>query len=275
MHDTIGGPQSDGLANLAKLSGKMPDVLSSDFGFSTHPNDDFRKRDELLKKFISLSPKIKILTLSFHECRPDIQEPCTFNTGVANVDFTDKEWDELLTWNSTLNKLWQKQIKKLAEFIGALQEKNIIIYLRPYHESNIPNFWWANIKRPEYSIRLWKMLHKHLLEDYKLKNIKWVWSLSFHPMHLVNLKKFYPGDELVDVLGMDIYPPKKDQRPDFQRAWNLLNEISAGKPKALTEVSQLPNAKEMELNNWLYVIPWGENMLRKVNTIESIIKFYK
>ena len=275
MHDTIGGPQSYGLENITKLSGKMPEVLSSDFGFSTHPNDDYRKRDILLEKLIALNGKIKIFTLSYHQCRPDIQEPCTFNTGVSNVDFTEAEWKQLLTWDSHLNKMWQKQIKRLAEFLQKLEAKKIVIYLRPYHESNIPSFWWADIKNPSHSIDLWRMLHKHLTVDYKLKNLKWVWSLSYHLKHLENLKAFYPGDEYVDVLGFDIYPANKGISPDFQKAWNYLMIISDKKPKALTEVSALPQEKDLLKNNWLYVVPWGENMLRKENSLEYLKKFYK
>lgn len=274
MHDTIGGPQSYGLANLTKLTGKQAEVLSSDFGFSTHPNDDYRKRNILLEKFIALAPKMKILTLSYHQCRPDIQEPCTFNTGISNVDFTDKEWKELLTWDSPLNKQWQKQIQKLAIFLSKLQEKNITIYLRPYHESNIPSFWWADVKMPSHSIELWKMLHRHLTLDYKLKNIKWVWSLSYHLKYLDNLKSFYPGDEYVDVLGFDIYPANKGVQPNFKKAWDYLNSISNTKPKALTEVSRLPLLNDLDKNSWIYVIPWGENMLRKENTREEIKNFY-
>lgn len=274
MHDTIGGPQSNGFENMTKLSGVAPSAFSSDFGFSTHPNDDYRKRKELLEKIVKLPPSVKVITLSWHQCRPDIQEPCTFNTGVSGVDYSDKEWDELLKWDSPLNKAWQKQTKKLAEFLLQLKEKNITIYLRPYHESNLPLFWWSNIKKPAHSIALWKMLHKYLVEDHKLTNLKWVWSFSYHPKHLTDLQKFYPGDTHVDVIGVDIYPPKKESAPLFQEAWDLMNKISS-RPKALTEVSRLPDAKVLEKRPWLYVIPWGEVMLRNENKIENIKTFFQ
>lgn len=275
MHDTIGGPQSSGFANLTKKNGHSPAAFSSDFGFSTHPNDDYRKRADLLDKILHLPSTVKLITLSWHQCRPDIQEPCTFGTGVASVNFTDKEWQELLLWNSPLNKMWQKQIKILGEFLQKLQDKKIDIYLRPYHEPNIPNFWWTDIKNPQRSVELYKMLRKHLEEDYKLKNLKWVWSISYHPAYLENLQKFYPGDDFVDVIGVDIYPPKKGVSPDFTHAWTLLNSISKIKPKALTEVSKLPKEDDLKKHDWMYVIPWGENMLKQENTTEEIQAFFK
>jgi len=277
IHDTIGGPQSDGFLYLTKTVGKNPDVLSSDFGFSTHPNDDYRKRPQLLKKIISFSAskKNKILTLSYHQCRPDIQEPCTFSSGVSNVDFTQDQWKEILTWNSPLNTLWQKQIKNLATFLLTLQEKNIIVYLRPYHESNLPLFWWADIKNPEHSIKLWKMLHRHLTDDYKLKNLKWVWSLSYHPKHIENLKQFYPGDEYVDLLGFDIYPPKRGADPNVSHAWQLLEKINNKKPKVLSEVSRLPSKMELQKYPWYYIVVWGDVMLRKENSKEEIVNFFQ
>ncbi|MGZ3789947.1 MAG: glycoside hydrolase family 26 protein [Bacteriovorax sp.] len=274
MHDTIGGIQSEGMLEVERISNSSVKVISSDFGFSTHPNDDYRKRNDLLKKFLNLSPKMKIITLSYHQCRPDIDGPCAFGGGVANHFFNESEWDELLTWNSPLNKKWQLQMRELGEFISTLKKNGIKIYLRPYHESNIPLFWWSDIRRPDRSIALWKMLHRFYSEDMKLDNIIWVWAASFHPKHIDDLQKFYPGDEWVDVLGVDIYPPAKTSEPLFSAAWKVLKKISPNKPLALSEVSRLPSEDELKDHNWLYVVPWGISMLKRDNTLEEIRNFY-
>jgi len=259
--------------HLKKISEYDIRLFSSDFGYSTHPNDDYRKRKDLLEKMLKL-PEGTRITLSWHQCRPDIQEPCTFNTGIANTSFDDKEWTQLLTWNSPLNKQWQKQMQILGEFLQKLAQAKKEIYLRPYHEMNLPSFWWADIKNPSHSIQLYKMFQRHLISDYKLTNIKWVWSISFHPKYLEKLSQYYPGDEFVDVLGVDIYPPQKNTAPDFDKAWMILEAISKNKPKALTEVSRLPTEADLKKHPWLYVVPWGENMLRKENSEEEIKKFF-
>lgn len=275
IHDTIGGIQKDGSQEIEKLANSRVDVFSSDFGFSTHPNDDYRKRAELLKKILDLSHKKKIITLSYHQCRPDIEGACSFDKGVANLFFNENEWKELLSWNSPLNKKWQKQMREMGDFISILKDHKTKIYLRPYHEPNIPLFWWSNINRPENFIALWKMLYKFYVEDMKLDNIVWVWSVSYHPKYLGEISKFYPGDNWVDVLGFDIYSPGKGKEPNFSDAWEILKEIAPNKPLALSEVSRLPSKEELRKHHWLYVVPWGITMLKRDNSNMEIQKFYK
>lgn len=275
MHDTIGGLQSEGGLQVEKISHTPVEVLSSDFGFSTHPNDDYRKRNDLLKKFIALGPQKKIITISYHQCRPDIEGACAFEGGVANHFFNEGEWRELLTRDSPLNKKWKIQMRELGDFISSLKKNNIKIYLRPYHESNLPLFWWSDVKHPEHSVALWRMLHDFYVNEMKLDNIVWVWSIAFHPKHISEIKKFYPGDDMVDVLGVDIYPPAKNVEPLFSSAWSLLREVSTKKPLALSEVSRLPSKEELQRHDWYYVVPWGITMLKRDNTESEIGNFYK
>lgn len=268
MHDTIGGDLADGFDVVSEMCGKRLALWSSDFGYSTHPNDSIRLRPALLEKIKALSEKNILITLSWHQCNPTLDEPCTFTEGLQQV-LSEDQWSELLTDGSPLNTKWKGQIDRLSGFLEALQAAGVTVLLRPYHEPNIPSFWWHH-EDPQIFKALWNQLRSHFLEARGLKSLLWVWSVSYHPNDWNRVADYYPGDDVVDVVGLDIYPPAHDKAPDFEKAWVTLKQVAPAKPLALTEVSRLPSSHEMNVRNWAYVVPWGKSMLLRDNSLEEI-----
>jgi len=273
MHDTIGGDQSTGFETLESLTHAHLQIWSSDFGFSTHPNDSYKKRDDLLAKALYYDKLGVLVTLSYHQCNPLIGEPCPFEAGVAHRDLSAREWKELLSENSALNLRWKKQMDKIAHYFKILETNGVHVLFRPYHESNIPGFWWHSADA-SYSKALWMQLRRYFLEHHKLSNISWVWAVSYHPKYWKDVERYYPGDAFVDIVGVDIYPSSRNSAPDFETAWNALKKMTPLKPLALTEVSQLPSKNELRTHPWAYIIPWGKTMLFKENNVEAIKNFY-
>jgi len=272
MHDTIGGEQANGLETVNGLTGNMVDIWSSDFGFSVEPNDSFRRREDLIAKAQFYHRQGTLITLSYHQCNPKIDEPCSFAAGVTSADLSSIEWRELLTDNTALNKRWKVQMDKIASYLKQLESVGVRVLFRPYHEANIPGFWWAS--NPEVSKQLWIQLYSYFQNHHKLKNMLWVWSVSYHPKYWENVAKFYPGDQYVDVVGVDIYPPAKKVAPDFSVAWSTLRGIAPKKILALTEVSVLPSISELESGRWAYFVPWGKNMLVGSNSKSTIKQIF-
>lgn len=272
MHDTIGGEQSRGLEWVERTTFVSPSVWSSDFGFSTHPNDSFRLRQEMINKALSLAQKGVLITLSYHQCSVLMDEPCSFNQGVLGT-LSHVQWEELLNPHSALHQRWKDQMKKIGVYLQSLDKQKITVYFRPYHEGNAPGFWWAG--QASYYKRLWIMLHDYYINELKLTNLKWVWSVSFHPLYWNDLQAYYPGDNFVDVIGADAYPPKKDLPPPYQQIYLDLKKVSSSKPLALTEVSRLPHKDELKNSSWFYVVPWGVNLLKRDNSIDEIQSWYR
>lgn len=272
MHDTIGGEQANGFDTVAQQCGVTLGLWSSDFGFSTHPNDSFRLRPLLLPTIRQRANQGTLITLSWHQCNPTLDEPCTFKDGTQKP-LTESEWNELLMDGSALNLRWKKEVDKLALYLKILQKDGIQVLLRPYHESNIPGFWWAH-NDANYSKTLWRQLRRYYIEQHGLSNLIWIWSVSFHPRYWSRVAEYYPGNDTVDIIGLDIYPPTKDGMPDFEIAWTTLKGISANKPLALSEVSRLPIKAELEQRKWAYIVPWGKNMLFRDNSAAAICDIY-
>ncbi|MBL6447936.1 beta-mannosidase [Fulvivirga sp. 29W222] len=138
-----------------------------------------------------------IITISWHTDNP-----------VSDGDSWDKTpaVAEILAGGKTTEKfeLW---VERLAGFIKTLRYRGrpIPIIFRPYHEMNGSWFWWGetNCSTSDY-IKLWRKTVVLLRDKYKLHNILYAYS----PNKLApsdDYLKYYPGDDYVDILGVDIY----------------------------------------------------------------------
>lgn len=273
MHDTAGGEQKDGFQAVSQLCGAQPQLWSTDFGFSSTANDTIERRGEFLNKARTLYRQNVLITISWHQCNPTIDEPCNFLGGVANTSLEADQWRELLTDGSPLNLRWKRQMDRLAFYLKELQKNDIPVLFRPYHEANIYSFWWGNTD-PAYFKALWRQLHDYYVVQHGLINLIWVWSVSYQPQWQARVSDTYPGDDFVDVVGLDIYPPAHGVEPVFSAAWNTLQQLVPGKPIALTEVSRLPSVNELLKHRWAYVVPWGKNMLFRDNSAAEICAIY-
>lgn len=123
---------------------------------------------------------------------------------------------------------------------GGLLRRRIPIVFRPWHENNGAWFWWGKGScTPEEYIALWRFT-VHYLRDVKgLHHLLFAYS----PSHFANRAEYlltYPGDDYVDILGLDFY--FRGESPDWTRAElgrNLADiaDLAAEKQKiaALTE----------------------------------------
>jgi Glycosyl hydrolase family 26 len=106
------------------------------------------------------------------------------------------------------NALYRIWLDRVADFLGSLKGKNgenIPVILRLFHELNGSWFWWGkNQCSPNEMKQLWRYTIHYLRGE---KNIHYL-------LYAYNTDKFnsgseyierYPGDELIDIMGFDIY----------------------------------------------------------------------
>lgn len=102
---------------------------------------------------------------------------------------------------------YRKQLRLLADFFNSLRDDNgnkIPVIFRPWHEHTGGWFFWGtpNTTEEEYSF-LWKEMRK-VLDSEGVDNVVWAYSpdrVSGEQQYLAR----YPGDEFVDIMGIDIY----------------------------------------------------------------------
>jgi mannan endo-1,4-beta-mannosidase len=109
-------------------------------------------------------------------------------------------------------KYFQKYLRMLdtmveysRQFIDEHGEPIPIIF-RPYHEFDGNWFWWGkrHCSRDEF-VKLWQVTVEYLRTYKKMNNILYAFSPDRNFWNEKDFLERYPGDEYVDILGMDDY----------------------------------------------------------------------
>lgn len=144
--------------------------------------------------------------------------------------------------------------------IAPIKELGFPMTFRPWHEMNGNWFWWGSATcTPEEYVKLYRMTVDRMREQ-GVKNILYVWS----PDTKFTLE-YYPGDDYVDILGLDVYEMgAADYKPmamcvqEFEKLTDYAAEH--GKIAAMTETG-------LRMENGVFRYPeeipdyWTKNIL--------------
>ncbi|MDE5570191.1 MAG: beta-mannosidase [Ruminococcus sp.] len=166
-------------------------------------------------------------------------------------------------------------IEDLAEQFLILQENNVPILFRPFHEAEGNGgvngegawFWWAQDGAEDYKA-LWKYLYNKLTDEYGLHNIIWLQNLYAWSD---DSAAWYVGDDYVDIVGFDKYDtqynrhdgktsgPNEDCNSNVY--WSLVDYVKNNKMAAVMENSTIPSLSNMQTEkaSWLYFCTWYDN----------------
>ncbi len=107
---------------------------------------------------------------------------------------------------------FQTWMQRLSSFLQSLKDEQgqpVPFIFRPWHENNGGWFWWGKgLCTAEEFKALWNCLQDRLLAD-GLTNIVWSWS----PNYGMKEDDFdtYPGDDRVDIIGLDAYQQRNGE----------------------------------------------------------------
>ena len=167
------------------------------------------------------------------------------------------------TWE---NRVATADVEKLAGYLKLLQDAGIPVLWRPFHEAAGDYtwgawFWWGN-SGTEVTKELWSWLHTKLTDEYGLNNLIWVWTVQTSdegkPASMDKIRAAYPGDALVDIVGVDLYEaPLSDCTGQFELLYNL---VEGKKMVALSECGNLLDVDAaLEAGAlWSYFMGWYE-----------------
>ncbi len=226
---------NDNRSDVHDVTGDFPGVYGFELGHlelgHTQNLDtvNFKLMGNLIKK---AHKNGGIITLSWH---PD--NPVTLKSA----------WDpspavsEVLQ-GGALHPKYRSWLIKVADFMKSLKSdsgKPIPVVFRPYHEMNGSWFWWGHGNcTPEEFKRLWIETFEFLTINNNVHNLLYCYSTDAIKDEGEYLK-FYPGDEYVDILGIDLYH-KNSTEEYIQLLNNNLNILAKiakkkKKPYAMTE----------------------------------------
>ncbi|MCU4164019.1 glycosyl hydrolase [Carboxylicivirga caseinilyticus] len=169
------------------------------------------------------------------------------------------------TWENTIA---MADLEKLAGYLKLLQEKNIPLIWRPFHEAagntyeytnGTAWFWWG-YEGPDTYKALWQFMFNYF-EDQGLNNLIWVWTTQTKD------NAFYPGDEYVDIVGRDIYT--NTDASDIASQYISIQETYPNKIITLSEMGGVsPISEQWSAGaTWSYFMPWYD--YDRTNVINS------
>jgi mannan endo-1,4-beta-mannosidase len=202
-----------GNSDIKKATGSDPALLGSDFMFITDNNNSGEASNWFYQQEIKITNDAKdaynkgmVNTFCWH-----LREPFHGDTFYAE-DMTPEEkataFASILPGGAN-HAYFTSKLDKVADVLNNLRGndgKLIPVIFRPFHEFDGSWFWWgANYATPEQYKEVYKFLVTYLRDTKNVHNVIYAFSPdNSYTTNTAYLSR-YPGDDYVDVLGMDNY----------------------------------------------------------------------
>jgi mannan endo-1,4-beta-mannosidase len=257
-------------SDVKDVCGDYPAVFGWDLGLIETGSDcnldsvPFNKI-QLFVKFVH--QKGGVNTFSWHSNNPA--------TGGNTWDVTNANTVKNILPGNEKHELYKQWLDKLAAFFLGLKDEQgrpIPVFFRPFHENHGSWFWWGEkLCSAEEYVALWKFTFHYLTDIKGVHNLLYAYS----PTGTINNKEEYltryPGDDYVDMIGIDSYQFSDNSKKFSNRIKEnllILCDIAKEKNKlsAITEIGyeSIPDSswwtgalwKAIENANISYVLVW-------------------
>ena len=238
-------------------TGKYPALRGFDF-----IDDDF---DGVVSRAVDWAERGGIVTICWH-CSSHLDGGYAECKGSR---LTAAEREAILTEGTPEHAAFLAGLDKAGAALKLLQERNIPVIWRPYHEGNASWFWWGRYGG-EFFRRLWVMTYRHFTDDLHLNNLIWMLGFSYLGS---GMEAYFPGLEYCDVVGADSY---------ITWLWGAEARLFAGvydvvgnaKPIAFHETGRTPTADEFREVPWAYFMTWHSTYLTEKNSLRDLYALY-
>lgn len=161
-------------------------------------------------------------------------------TGGTAWDVSSKKTVASMLPGGEKHELYKQYLDKLAAFMQSLKTDKgtmIPILFRPFHEHTGSWFWWGKdlCTVDEYKA-LWRFTVNYLRNTKNIHHLLYSYSTDRFASSEDYLER-YPGDDLIDLLGFDLYDRGSGYSTTLGNCANMLSKIGAQKGKivAVTE----------------------------------------
>ncbi|TWT92848.1 Mannan endo-1,4-beta-mannosidase [Botrimarina colliarenosi] len=188
----------------------------------------------------------------------------TFDLGAALANPSSNEYSLLI-----------RDIDAISSELQKFEAADVPVLWRPLHEAQGNDqgawFWWGD-SGPDALKELWGIMYDRMTNVHGLDNLIWVSTMQ---VDASNWQEWYPGDDVVDIVGVDVYSDQPDNNMSSQ--WlELLEEFDGEKMIALSETGSLPPEEVLERYGvaFSYMLPWNEDFLtndQSAATVQGIV----
>lgn len=250
-------------------TGKYPALMGYDFmNYGMSSGDGHRQTEEA----IAWANKGGLVTFCWHWRDPSLLKTPRANAArfyvsdpdaAKNTAFSIPMADGGLDKNSPAYQQINDGIDLIAVELKKLQDAGVPVLWRPLHEASGNNgegwFWWGRTRtdgapQAYANILLWRHMYDRLVNQHGLHNLIWVWSGQD--------AAWYPGDDVVDVMGYDVYDQADEKTYRSQIGfYRQLQKMSVEKKLvAMTENSYIPDPDKMARDAawWSWFMVWND-----------------
>ena len=239
-----------------KCSNDLPAIKGFDLIFVTS-SGDVTQIDDAIEWHTKSSG---LITLTWHWNVPkDIDKPA-MGKAFYSDEITNFSLENAVTPGTKEYEQIINDIDLITIQLQRLEAAGVPVIWRPLHEASGAWFWWGGVStsgnredtftKEEAYKKLWYIIYDRLENYHKLTNLIWVWNGQSSRL-TVNPNTY-------DITGTDVYPNTLTHAAQVAKYNELVDMTYEGKMVALTECGYIPDIKDMQENNsiWLYSMPW-------------------
>ncbi|MFC5534301.1 glycoside hydrolase family 26 protein [Rhodocytophaga aerolata] len=222
----------EGRSDVKSVTGSHPAVIGIDFsGLSGRPKEEIEKSKASLKKqIVDTYNRGGIITVAWH-----FSNLVTPQTGFYWKDSVSAPAVKNIIPGGSHHTQYKEILRTIADLANSVKGKDgklAPMIFRPYHEFDGDWFWWgkSHCTKDEF-ISLWRFTVSYLRNELGVHNFLYAFSPDNKFNSEAEFLDRYPGDEWVDMVGMDNYG-------DFGRNGKYNLEAGIKKLKIVSDYAQ-------------------------------------
>ncbi len=237
---------------MAEKSGKYPAILCYDFMNVTREWSWDEPYSTMITSAEEWTKSGGVVAAMWHWRDPLRTTDAFYSMNTSSSERSSFDVSKVHDTSSVEYEAMVADIDVVASYLKQLQDLGIAVLWRPLHEAQGAWFWWGAGSADDCKA-LWGLLYDRLTNHHGLTNLIWVWTVDKKD----GANNWYPGDDMVDVLGTDIYgTATHDSRRDY---FDFVATIgSHTKLVALSECGAIPSPDNLVEggDTWSWFLPW-------------------
>ncbi len=238
-----------GESDIKKTTGSDPGLIGLDFMFITDDNNNgeannwfYQQEQNIIADAIEAYNRGMINHFTWHLREP--YEGDAFYTSEMTEFQKANAFKSILPGGAN-HDYYKEKLQKVAEVVKSIKGSDgtlAPVIFRPFHEFDGDWFWWgAAYASPQDFKTVWRFTVEYLRDELEVHNILYAYAPDNSYASSSLYLQRYPGDEYVDILGMDNYgdllPQDVSRIPIANEKLKIVSDLAEEKVKiaALTE----------------------------------------
>lgn len=241
-------------AVIWKTTGKFPAMVGLDILEATPSRVANGSQDRSIEYAQEAWEAGAIVTMCWHWNAPSEYLTGTWYSGFYK-EHTNINLDKIMNGEDPAGyDLLLEDMDVIAKELQKLRDAGVPILWRPLHEASGGWFWWGNCEAESY-IALYRLMYDKFTNEYGLDNLIWVWNGQD--------KAWYPGDDVVDIVGEDIYPGEHVYSSQIDKYMEVHGYPDSNKMIVLSENGCMfdPDLAIRDGAMWGYFGTWGGSFI--------------